>query len=146
MAISREDIDKIAKASADEITRRLHGRGKESYAPYIHETRRIGDKVVKKYSVATTNLIVYEAWEPSAIMGRHTSITSIDSEWYGRIGTRYLSPELEKLPAGSEERLRAVGKWHHEQYEEAYKLIIQAFPEAEGGKRSMGEITLYWSP
>lgn len=115
------------------------------YAPYIHETKRIGDKVIKKYSVAATDLIVYEAWEPSAIMGRHSTITSIDGEWYGRIGTRYLPTELEELPAGSEERLRAVGKWHEDQYEEAYRLILEAFPDADAGRRSMGEITLHWS-
>lgn len=35
MAISREDIDKIAKASADEISRRL--AQEEQYAPYSKE-------------------------------------------------------------------------------------------------------------
>ena len=140
MAISREDIEKIAKASADEITKRLEA----PKAPYIHEMKRLGDKVIKKYSVATTDLVVYEAWEPSAIMGKHSTITSIDGQWYGRIGTRYLPPELERLPRG-DERSRAVGKWHEDQYEEAYNLIIKAFPEAEAGRRSMGEITLHWS-
>lgn len=115
------------------------------YAPYIHEVRRIGDKVLKKYSVTHTDLIVYEAWEPSELMGPHATITSIDTQWYGRIGTRRPPPELERLPAGSEERFRAVGKWYEDQYEEAYRLIIQAFPEAKAGKHSMGEITLHWS-
>jgi hypothetical protein len=145
MAISREDIEKIAKASADEITRRLRTEGTTRRAPYIHETKRIGDKVIRKYSVATTDLIVYEAWEPSALMGPHATITSIDDKWYGRIGTRRPSAELEALPAGSEERFRAVGKWYEDQYDDAYKLIVQAFPEAGAGRRSMGEITLHWS-
>jgi len=123
MALDREDIERIARASADEITRRLHSQGGGSYAPYIHETRRIGDKVIKKYSVATTDVIVYEAWEPSHIMGPHATITSIDGEWYGRIGTRRPPSEVERLPAGSEERWRAVGKCYDEQYEEGEKLL-----------------------
>ena len=118
-------------------------------APYISETKRIGDKVVRKYSVGATDLIVYEAWEPSARSRRlepvnHSTITTIEGQWYGRIGTRYLPPEIEALPRG-DERYRAVGKWHEDQYEESYRLIIQAFPEAGAGKRSMGEITLHWT-
>jgi len=115
-------------------------------APYISETKRIGDKVIKKYSVAGTDLIVYEVYEPSALMGPHGTVTSIEGKWYGRVGTRRPPPELEALPAGSEERFRAVGKWYEGQYEEAYKLITEAFPEAQGGRRSMGEITLHWIP
>lgn len=145
MALSREDIEKIAKASADEITKRLHIGSTIRYAPYIHEAKRIGDKVIKKYSVATTDLIVYDAWEPSALMGPHATITSIDDKWYGRIGTKRPPPELEALPRMSEERFRAVGKWYEDQYEEAYELIVQAFPEAKAGKRGIGEITLHWS-
>lgn len=114
------------------------------HAPFIHEIKRIGDKVVKKYSVAATDLLVYDAWEPSAIMGRHSTITTIEGRWYGRVGTRYLTPDVEALPPG-DERSRVVGKWHEDQYEEAYRLIIQAFPEATAGKRSMGEITLRWT-
>jgi len=121
---------------------------KKEYAPYIYETKTIGDKVVKKYSILTTNLVVYEAWEPSpsTITAAHRTITTMQGEWYGRIGSRNLPPEVEYLPAGSNERIYAVGKWHEDQYEEAYKLILQAFPEAEGGRRSMGEISLHWSP
>ena len=142
MGIDREDIERIAKEIANRVESQLSGS--RYYAPYIHETKGIGDKVIKKYSVATTDLVVYEAWEPSAIMGKHNTITSIDGEWYGRIGTRHLPPELEKLPPGPE-RITAVGKWHEDQYQEAYNLILRAFPEAQAGKRSMGEITLHWS-
>lgn len=114
------------------------------YAPYIYETKKSDSKVVNKFSVAGTDLIVYEAWEPSAIIGKHGTLTSIEDKWYGRIGTRYLPPEIEELPRG-DQRTRAVGKWHDDQYEEAYALITRAFPESKDGRRSMGEITLHWT-
>ena len=58
----------------------------------------------------------------------------------GRIGTRRLPAHLDALEARSDERLERVGNWHDSQYREAYVLIVEAFPEAEGTK-SMGEIS-----
>lgn len=117
-----------------------------SHSPYTYETKRILDKVVKKYNIAATDLIVYDVWEPSELAGPHSTVTTIDGRWYGRLGTRRSTSELEGLAPGSEERFRAVGKWHDDQFEEAYRLIVQAFPEASGGERSMGQISLHWSP
>lgn len=216
MGLSREEIDRIARASADEISRRLvqeparsevpkdlakdyrkelrqmpaaklqeayekltHGettgidildnnpshalsavkealweRGKlgESpvaqtvTAPHINEHKAVGDKIIDKYSIIGTNIIVYNAWEPSGVFGRHSTITTIDGKWYGRIGTRWLPPYLENMLAGSLERIQTVSKWLKDQYEEAYTLILQAYPEASSGMCTMGEIEAYWQP
>ena len=216
MALSREEIAKIAQASADEISRRLvqdpvrseipkdlakdyrkelrqlpaaklqeaydklirgettgieildnnppHAlsavkealweRGKlvEPYvadrvtAPHINEHKAVGDKMIDKYSIIGTNVIVYQAWEPSGVFGAHSTITTIDGKWYGRIGTRWLPPYLENMLAGSLERIQTVSKWLKDQYEEAYKLILQVYPEASSGMRTMGEIEAYWKP
>lgn len=114
--------------------------------PYIEEKRHIGDKIVQKYNIIGTNLVVYNAWEPSSVMGKHSSITFIEGKCYGQIGHRFMSPEIEALPAGSKERIEAVQKAYDEQYQEAYRLIVEAFPEAASGSRSMGDIeTIYHS-
>lgn len=113
-------------------------------APYTNEHKSIGDKLVQKYNIIGASVMVYNAWEPSGIMGKHSTITFIDGKCYGRIGSRHLSPEIDKLPALSNERLYAVRKAFEEQYQEAYNLIIQAFPEAADGSRSMGDIELIY--
>lgn len=102
---------------------------------FTSEYKHIGDKVVHKYNIIGTNLVVYNAWEPSSVMGKHSSITFIDSKCYGQIGHRHMPPETEALPAGTEERVNAVTQNYREQDEEAYRVIIEAFPEAAAGKR-----------
>jgi hypothetical protein len=100
--------------------------------------------IVERYNIIGTRRWVYDAWEPSERNGEmpfsHSTIRTVDGRWMGRIGTRRLPAELEALPAYSSERARAVGAFHEAQYEEAYAAIIAAFPAAEHGCRSMGEI------
>jgi len=59
------------------------------------------------------------------------------------VGSRPLPPELDALPAYSDERYRAVSAWHAAQYDEAYAAIVAEYPEAADGERSMGEIRLH---
>lgn len=110
-------------------------------APYINDIKKVENKIIQRYSILTTDILVYSAWEPSTITGRHSTITSLNNKWYGRIGSRLLPPDINKIPFGPE-RLAAVEKWHKDQYQEAYSLIIEAFPEAKTGHRDMGDITL----
>ncbi len=107
---------------------------------HVSEYKYLGDKAVHKYNIIGTNLIVYNAWEPSSITGKHSTITFIDSKCYGQIGTRRMPPEIDVLPAGSEERIKAVRRNYEEQYQEAYRIIIEAFPEASAGTRDMSDI------
>jgi hypothetical protein len=94
----------------------------------IQQTRIIG-----------TNVVVYSAWEP---MAGHSTMTTIDGAWWGRIGCRPLPAELDALPARSDERFLAVTEWHEAQYQEAYSAILAQAPEARGGYLKMGEITI----
>ena len=71
---------------------------------------------------------VYAVWEPSSIMGNHHEITSFNAQWYGRIGTRNISAEVDTLPPGSE-RFAAVRQHYQNQYEEAYAAILSKYPE-----------------
>ena len=126
---------------------RSEAEQKEEYLPMISPLmlssfiKEIGDKVVERYPILTTALLAYIALEPepAGVMGSHSSITYIEGKPYGRIGTRRLPPELERLPPGTE-RVTQVREWQETQYNEAYDLIIKAFPEAKAGKRGMGEI------
>jgi hypothetical protein len=49
---------------------------------------------------------------------------------------------INSLPVG-DDRFKAVASHHQAQYEEAYALLTEAFPEAIFGNRDMGEIWAY---
>lgn len=63
-------------------------------------------------------------------------------QWLGQIGTERLTPALEALPARSPERFEAVMAYFDRNHEQAYRYIVEAFPEAGGGNRSTGRIAL----
>jgi hypothetical protein len=76
-----------------------------------------------------TLTVVYSAWEPSVVMGRHTTISHLGgTQCYGRIGTL------------------VDGTTRQEQYRRAYRLIIDRHPEAAAGTRDAGEIILDCDP
>lgn len=86
--------------------------------------------------------VTFVAYEPSSFMGPHSSIFSIEGQWFGKIGSRELPEELDALPARSEKRSKAVKTWQEAQYQEAYDAILAENPEAAEGSRLMGEITI----
>jgi hypothetical protein len=88
-----------------------------------NETRTIGSIKVQRTRLLGTSCYVYTAWEPSACMNRHGTITTIDGAWYGRVGT--LTYKTEECAV-------------------AYAAIESAFPEAVGGKRDLGAVDV-WS-
>lgn len=100
--------------------------------------------VVHRYGIIGTRSVVYAVYEPSAVCGKHSTITHQFGQWYGRVGTRPLTPELDALKAMSQERFDSVGAFHEAQYQEAYKVIESTFPEVSnyGQYRSMGEISI----
>lgn len=118
-------------------------------------TKKIGETIVQRIQIIGTQVLVFNAYEPSAItlvavedaakgaggVG-HSTISSFDGEWYGDIASRRLTPELAAMRSMSEERSNAVDAYHRANYEAAYALILQAFPEAAAGTRRGGEITL----
>lgn len=84
--------------------------------------------------------VTYSAWAPSSLTGNHGTISTIDGAWYGRLGTERLPADLEALPAMTEQRSTAVRAWQNTRYEAAYEAILEAFPGAFGGRRTMGSI------
>lgn len=99
---------------------------------------------VRKTRIIGTRCVVYSAWEPSSLLGKHGTVTTnAYGDWIGRVGTRAISPEVEKMKGGSPERCAAVDAHHKAQYEEAYAAIIARYPEAAEGRRDMGEIEIW---
>lgn len=89
-----------------------------------------------------TKVRVFSAWEPSSYCGPHSTLMTLGGQVHGRIGSRRLPAELDRLPAMTEERSTAVRAWLNAQYEEAYQHIIAEYPEAAQGERDVGEITV----
>ena len=95
----------------------------------------IRGKVVSRINIIGTNTCDYSAWEPTAIMGRHSSITTFGpggdpfhgrQRWYGRIGSRPLPARIDRIPAGPE-RSRAVDRFQARQDRLGRGLIRRAF-------------------
>jgi hypothetical protein len=102
------------------------------------ETKQANGFTVQKYTIIGTSHVVYDVWE---YYDGHSTMRSQDGGcWLGRLGTRKLTPDLDALPAWSQERSDAVGAFHDHQYEQAYVAIVETFPEAAAGRRQMGSI------
>jgi hypothetical protein len=114
-----------------------HGAAAEPGAEKMTMTTRI----IQRFRVITTNTIVYQAWEPGTLMGRHSTVTFFDGRCFGRIGSDPDGSIYDGIPVGAE-RSAAVKRAYDERYAVAYEAIIRAFPEAADGKRDMGEITV----
>lgn len=108
--------------------------------------------LVKETRIIGTDTKVYEAWEPDdggrtadstlSLFG-HSTITSIDGQWYGTIGSRRLPQAMDDfLPKRSQLRSDRVACWQQNQYNEAYTYIETAYPEAKNGRYSMGSIRM----
>lgn len=99
---------------------------------------------VIKTRIIGTQVDVYNAWTPTVICTGHLSVRRIDGTpgWWGRLGSEgVLPPDIEALPFG-DERIEKVRAWHEAHYARAYDLIVAAHPEAAGGLRSMGSISV----
>jgi hypothetical protein len=94
------------------------------------------DYVAIAYSIITTDLVVFEAFETDA--GHSCSRTSPE---YGRLGavrSRPLDPAIDSLPYG-DERTRAVDAWHDALDVECEAVIRAAYPNVRFDRFSMGQ-------
>ncbi len=83
----------------------------------------------------------YTAWEPSTVMGTHSSIAFIDGECYGKIGTDPDQSLFDGMPIGRE-RSEAVNRAYDDRYAVAYAAILAEYPECADGEFDGGEILL----
>lgn len=82
---------------------------------------------VTRMQIIDTGSTVYEAWEDDSA-GNHSTVMTIDGRRMGKVATRSLTPELDALPARSQERWDAVKAFHVSLYTEAYVEICKAYP------------------
>jgi len=78
--------------------------------------------LILRRKVKGTEIWVYSAWVPTELMGAHTTITFVEGEPFGKVGTLTNTEE---------------------EFEAAYILIEDEYPEAKNGERDAGEITLW---
>lgn len=88
---------------------------------------------VHSYRIIGTDLVIYEAWEPTYPGGGHTTVSFghflDDERQYGLVTSRGLPPEVEKLPGGSPERVGAVLLYQARLGAIAFNAITKACPE-----------------
>ena len=107
-------------------------------------TEILGGFRVRRFRILGTATWVHQAWAPMdgfRFGGPFSTIAHEEGRWWGQVGTDRLPTELDALPRG-EERIARVHAWQDANYERAYELIERAFPEAVGGRHSMGDITV----
>ena len=91
----------------------------------------------------------YTAWEPSAVMGRHYSITTVavggEDRWYGQIGAAFLGAGLDGLRGAA--RSQAIQATRKMEAARAFAAIRAAYPEAvDGIESSSAGIEIEWTP
>ena len=114
----------------------------------MREQIKIGDKIVTRGFIIGTNTCKYEVWEPmneSFPNYSHSSMIHIDGDLYGELSTRVLPAEIAAMPKRSEERYNAAKAYQTGQYEQSYKLILEAYPHLSTLEHfpSLGDITTY---
>lgn len=114
--------------------------GKPPAPPGGDEWRNYKEYRVHRYSILGTDFELYDAWEPDG--SDHTTIMTFAEVWLGRVGSRILPPELEGLTPYSLDRFNKVRRWQETEYNRAYEVIKQAFPNIDlsRARYSMGEI------
>lgn len=92
--------------------------------------------IVQRIPIITSSTVVFTVYEkadhPLEAGGTHSTIMTFDGRdgWYGRLGTRRLPNEINVIPVGKE-RFTSVDAFHRAQYEEAYRAILDSYPELE---------------
>lgn len=101
--------------------------------------------IVQRYRILGTKCYVHVAYAKvdTFLENDFTTLNNDDKfGWLGQIGSERLPAELKALPALTDERQQAVRQWREERYQEAYKAILEAFPEAAYGTVSMGQVEI----
>lgn len=86
---------------------------------------------VRSHRILGTNTTVFEAWEPGDPMNTHFTVTTIDGKWFGHVPSRALPTEVEQMPLGSPERVKAVQLFQAHNKAEAVEAIFTAHPEID---------------
>ncbi len=92
-----------------------------------------GEFVVRAYSIISTDVVVINVWEPFA--GHSTSFRDDEYGKLGSLRSRPLPENIDSLPVGFERTALCKSLWA-EQNKESRDIILAAFTELEGARRS----------
>lgn len=87
-------------------------------------------KIVERFQVLTTGIVVYKVWEQTEFPYGHSTITRLDGigGWLGQVTSRRVPADIDSLPAMTDERISAVRAWMAENEKESVDAIFEAFP------------------
>lgn len=90
--------------------------------------------IVKRTPLADCPVATLSVWERTTAANNHGTTHSFPRDgggWklWGRLGTNWLTPELEAMPMGAPERQTAVWDYFQGLYAKAYRVILAAYPE-----------------
>lgn len=102
--------------------------------------------VVQKFKTIGTCHWTYEACVPveSFSESGYSSFTRAeDGQLLAVLGSEGLPPEIDALPAYSDERSLVVKGYREVLFGKAYAKIVEAFPEAAVGRREYGRLSVW---
>jgi hypothetical protein len=108
---------------------------------YVNEVKAVRGGYVHVVNIGQT--LIYSAWEPDHgyFVSKHGTITHLDvndqSVFCGRVSTERDPCDL---PAWSVERYNYCRAKQGRLDARAYAMIVEAYPEARHGRKTMGEI------
>lgn len=114
----------------------------------ISETRKVGSQyIVHKYSLVgmtDRSCIVYAVYERAVLQEySHSVCTSLEGEMWWKVVSRRLPGKIISMPKG-DTLVAAIAAFLESNYVECYRVILEAYLEAESGDRVYGHIEV-WS-
>jgi len=104
---------------------------------------------VQRVPICASSTVVFTVYEQTASPfgnNGHSTVTTFDGHegWFGRLGTRTLPAWINAIPVG-QERFEAVKGWRRLQNDEAYRAIVEVYPDLacdEAARFEHGEVSL----
>lgn len=90
-----------------------------------NEVRFVDGKMVERFQIIGTKIVVYRAWEP---IGEGLNIRLVGDKVYHAMASNYDRAKFEHLPGLTNERIRAFSQAEQEAHQRAYDTIFKAFP------------------
>ena len=109
---------------------------------YVSDWRRVGRYYVHRYSILTTDRVIYAVFESGTRWSTHSSwMTGPHGEELGTVTSRSVPKHIDRIPVGPK-RWAALDKWRARLERICYSAIREAYPESRMGERRHGEVEL----
>jgi len=117
---------------------------------YVSDWRKAGRYWVHRYSILTTDRVIYACFElgkqgwalHGAPSSTHSSwMTGPDGQSLGTVTSRSVPKHIDRIHVGPK-RWAALDKWRARLERICYSAIRQAYPESRMGERRHGEVEM----